>query len=175
MGTVEHRVLPQKSKGKNVSPIVPLTALKNQKASRGRGSACAAGGCIGVENLGVPNPRRTGTGAIRWELLINSHLSAPQAQCVWHFACPVLRGFGALRFSHIAADARRTHRPPAPVRFRPPIPLYRIFSLISLLLLSICVRIVAEIVSPSKPKGNPKTGLEGNRTALILQDGVTRP
>ena len=83
----------------------------------GRWSVCAAGGCFDVENLSVPKPLRTGTGAIHQECLMHSRFSAPQAQCVWHFACPVLRDFGALRFSHIAADARRTHRPPAPVRF----------------------------------------------------------
>ena len=46
--------------------------------------------CVGRlerrENLSVPKPLRTGTGAIRQEFLINSHLSAPQAQCGKHFA-----------------------------------------------------------------------------------------
>ena len=42
---------------------------------------CAAGGCKEAENLSVPKSLRTGTGAIRQEFLINSRLSAPQAQC----------------------------------------------------------------------------------------------
>ena len=70
-----------------------------------------------VETLNVPKPRRTGTGAIRSESFMLSQLSAPQAQCVWHFACPVLRGFGTLRVSHIFADARRTHTPAVPDSF----------------------------------------------------------
>ena len=44
--------------------------------------ACAAGGCKDAENLTVPKPLRTGTGAIRQEFLINSRLSAPQASGV---------------------------------------------------------------------------------------------
>ena len=76
-----------------------------------------AGGCKDMENLTVPKPLRTGTGVIRKELLINSLLSTPQAQCGKHFACPVLRSFGALRFSHDFSDARRPHIPPAPGRF----------------------------------------------------------
>ena len=52
-----------------------------------------AGGCKNMENLNVQKPLRTGTGAIRQEFFINSRLSAPQAQCEKHFACPVLRGF----------------------------------------------------------------------------------
>ena len=47
---------------------------------------CATGGCKEAENLSVPKSLRTGTGAIRQELLINSRLSAPQAQCGKHFA-----------------------------------------------------------------------------------------
>ena len=39
---------------------------------------CTAGGCGEAENLSVPKHLRTGTGAIRQELLINSRLSAPQ-------------------------------------------------------------------------------------------------
>ena len=70
-----------------------------------------------VETLNVPKPRRTGTGAIRSESFMFSQLSAPQAQCLWHFACPVLQGFGTLRVSHIFADARRTHTPPVPDSF----------------------------------------------------------
>ena len=70
-----------------------------------------------VETLNVPKPRRTGTGAIRSESFMFSQLSAPQAQCLWHFACPVLQGFGTLRVSHIFADARRTRMPPVPLRF----------------------------------------------------------
>ena len=92
---------------------VSWRVAKRTKAARGRWYAWTAGGCSDVENLTVPKPLRTGTGAIRQEFFINSRLSAPQAQCVWHFACPVLRGFGTLRFSHIAADARRPRIPPA--------------------------------------------------------------
>ena len=90
---------------------------KRTKAGRGRWEACTAGGCKDVENLTVPKPLRTGTGAIRQELLINSHLSAPQIRCVQHLICPVLRGFGTPRFSHVPADARRTRLPPAPACF----------------------------------------------------------
>ena len=52
---------------------------KRTKAVRGRWYACTAGGWKDAETLNVPKPLRTGTGAIRQELLINSHLSAPQA------------------------------------------------------------------------------------------------
>ena len=45
-----------------------------------------AGGCNDVENLSIPKSLRTGTGAIRQESFMLSQLSAPQAQCVWHFA-----------------------------------------------------------------------------------------
>ena len=72
MGTVEHRVLPQKSKGKNVSPIVPLTALKNQKASRGRGSACAAGICSGVRKSQRSEPPEDGSGEVPHALSLRS-------------------------------------------------------------------------------------------------------
>ena len=72
MGTVEHRVLPQKSKGKNVSPIVPLTALKNQKASRGRGSACAAGICSGVRKSQRSEAPEDGSGEVQHALSLRS-------------------------------------------------------------------------------------------------------
>ena len=72
MGTVEHRVLPQKSKGKNVSPIVPLTALKNQKASRGRGSACAAGICSGVRKSQRSEAPEDGSGEVLHALSLRS-------------------------------------------------------------------------------------------------------
>ena len=75
---------------------------------------CTAGGCKDAETLNGSKHLRTGTGAIRRELLINSHLSAPQAQCEKHFACPVLRHFEPFRVSRAFANARRTHRPPAP-------------------------------------------------------------
>ena len=88
--------------------------LKRTKAGRERWHGCSAGGCRKVENLTIPKPLRTGTGAIRQESFMLSHLSAPQTQGVWPFVCPVLRGSGTLRFSHTSADARRTHRPPAP-------------------------------------------------------------
>src|SRR5699024_11448212 len=55
------------------------------------------------------------------ESFMLSHLSAPQAQCEKHFACPVLRSLGMLRFSHFPADARRSRIPPAPGHFRPPL------------------------------------------------------
>ena len=42
------------------------------KSSQRRGGACPWDGCKVVENLSVPKPLRTGTGAIRQELLINS-------------------------------------------------------------------------------------------------------
>ena len=42
---------------------------------------------------------RTGTGAIHQECFMHSRFSAPQAQCVWHFACPVRRAFCPLRIS----------------------------------------------------------------------------
>src|SRR5699024_11730606 len=64
MGTVENKALPQKSKDKNVSPIVPITALKNQKASRGRGSACAAGICSGVRKSQRSEPPEDGQGEV---------------------------------------------------------------------------------------------------------------
>ena len=75
-------------------------------------AACVwAGGCKGAENLTVPKPRRTGTGAIRQEFLINSRLSAPQAPGVKPFACPARRDSRALRFSRTFADARpHAHR-----------------------------------------------------------------
>ena len=38
---------------------------KRTKTFRGRWEACAAGGCRDVENLDLPKPLRTGTGAIR--------------------------------------------------------------------------------------------------------------
>ena len=42
---------------------------------------------------------RTGAGAIHQECLMHSRFSAPQAQCLWHFACPVRRAFCPLRIS----------------------------------------------------------------------------
>ena len=83
-------------------------------------------GGVGRESRGLLQRRgdsrlqsafRAGTGAIRSESFMLSQLSAPQAQCLWHFACPVLQGFGTLRVSHIFADARRTRMPPVPLRF----------------------------------------------------------
>mgnify|MGYP001623807726 CR=1 FL=1 len=59
---------------------------KRTKSARGRWSACTAGGCNDVENLSIPKSLRTGTGAIRQESFMLSRLSAPQAQCVKHFA-----------------------------------------------------------------------------------------
>ena len=91
--------------------------VKRTKADRNRWHVCSARGCIKVENLTIPKPLRTGTGAIRQESFMLSHLSAPQAQCEKHFACPVLRSLGMLRFSHFPADARRTHMPSVPVSF----------------------------------------------------------
>ena len=87
---------------------------KRTKEARGRWSACTAGGCNDVENLTVPKSLRTGTGTIRQESFMLSRLSVPQTPGVKPCVCPVLRGFGPLRFSHIVADARRTRRPPAP-------------------------------------------------------------
>ena len=87
------------------------------KAASGRWHAWTAGGCSDVENLTIPKSLRTGTGAIHQEIFMISRFSAPQAQCGQHFACPVLRDFGMLRFSHIAADARRPRIPPAPACF----------------------------------------------------------
>ena len=87
---------------------------KRTKSARARWEAWTAGGWKDAENLIVPESLRTGTGAIRQESFMLSHLSAPQAQCVRHFAWPVLRNFGTLRFSRIFSDARRPRLPPAP-------------------------------------------------------------
>ena len=54
------------------------------------------GGCKEPENLTVPKPLRTGTGAIHQECFMHSRFSAPQTQGVWPFVCPVLRGSGTL-------------------------------------------------------------------------------
>ncbi len=67
----------------------------------------AGDGCGGMENLNGAAARRTGTGAIRQECLMHSRLSAPQAQGMKPFACPVLRAAAPLRFSHTPADAPR--------------------------------------------------------------------
>ena len=67
--------------------------------TRGRWYAWTAGDCKDMENLTVPKPLRTGTGVIRKELLINSLLSTPQAQCGKHFAWSARKGFCALRVS----------------------------------------------------------------------------
>ena len=72
MGTVENKALPQKSKDKNVSPIAPLTALKNQKASRGRGSACAAGICSGVRKSQRSETPEDGSGEVPHALSLRS-------------------------------------------------------------------------------------------------------
>ena len=70
-----------------------------------------------MENLGVPKPLRTGTGAIQQESFMLSRFSAPQTPGGKPCVCPVLQGFGAPRFSHSFADARRTPIPPAPDSF----------------------------------------------------------
>ncbi len=75
-----------------------------------RGPAGAADGCEDGEILNGSVLWRTGTGAIRQEFLINSRLSAPQAQDVKSFACPVRQGAEPLRVSPIFADVRRTGR-----------------------------------------------------------------
>ena len=72
MGTVENKALPQKSKDKNVSPIAPPTALKNQKASRGRGSACAAGICSGVRKSQRSEAPEDGSGEVLHALSLRS-------------------------------------------------------------------------------------------------------
>ena len=72
MGTVENKALPQKSKDKNVSPIAPPTALKNQKASRGRGSACAAGICSGVRKSQRSEAPEDGSGEVPHALSLRS-------------------------------------------------------------------------------------------------------
>ena len=88
-------------------------------ANGGRKTPCAGGirvrrAAAGeVENLSVPEPPGSGTGAIRRELLINSHLSAPQTPGLMPCVCPGPDGPGMLRFSHLPADARRTRMPPA--------------------------------------------------------------
>ena len=76
-----------------------------------------AGGCGNAENLNVPEVFRTGTGAIHQEIFMISRFSAPQAQDVKSFACPVRNTSGALRFSRAPADARQIHQPPAPPAF----------------------------------------------------------
>lgn len=82
---------------------------------------CVCGNCCGnAENLNVPKPLWTGTGALRQEFLINSCLSAPQAPGWQPCACPVRRGFGTSRFSRISADAAaHAHHPPASSRRLP--------------------------------------------------------
>ena len=67
-----------------------------------------------VETLNVPKPRRTGTGAIRSESFMLSQLSAPQAQCVWHFACPARKPPCRQEVPSGATDARRTHTSAVP-------------------------------------------------------------
>ena len=79
--------------------------------------AGAAGGCGRGEILNVPGVFRPGTGAIRRERLIRSLFSAPQAPGVKPFACPGRNDPGALRFSHIPSDARRTRQPSSPLFF----------------------------------------------------------
>ena len=87
---------------------------KRTKSALDGWHTCTAGGCRKTENLTAPEPLGSGTGAIRQESFMLSHLSAPQAQCVRHFAWPVLRNFGTLRFSRIFSDARRPRLPPGP-------------------------------------------------------------
>ena len=60
-------------------------------ASGGRKNPCAGGirvwraAADEAENLSVPKPLLTGTGAIHQECLMHSRFSAPQSQCVQHF------------------------------------------------------------------------------------------
>ncbi len=69
--------------------------------------------CGEAENLSVPQAFRTGTGAIHQEIFMISRFSAPQAQDMKSFVCPVRNACGTLRFSHLPTDARQTHKPPA--------------------------------------------------------------
>ena len=92
---------------------------KRTKAARGRWHTCTAGGCGKTENLTVPGPLGPGTGAIRQESFMLSHLSAPQTPGLKPCVCPGPDGSGMLRFSHLPADARRTRMPPAQGVFRP--------------------------------------------------------
>ncbi len=85
-----------------------------------------AGGCGNVENLSAPEVFRPGTGAIRQEVRITSRLSAPQSLDGWSKDCPGRNASGALRFSHISADARRPHAPPSFAPAAEPPPMLRL-------------------------------------------------
>ena len=98
--------------GKRQMPRTPLVSRQTLPEASGAVSVQRAAAEHG-EILNGQKALRTGTGAIHQECFMHSRFSAPQAQCVWHFACPVLRCFGTLRFSHAAADARRTRMPHA--------------------------------------------------------------
>ena len=83
------------------------------KAGQGMRPVCAGDIWKDAETLNVSKHRRTGAGAIHQEIFMISRFSAPQAQDMKSFACPVRNACGTLRFSHLPTDARQTHKPPA--------------------------------------------------------------
>ena len=93
----------------NVQPF----GVRRTKNSLNGWHTCTAGGCGKTENLTVPGPLGPGTGAIRQESFMLSHLSAPQTPGLKPCVCPGPSGLGTLRFSRLPADARRTRMPPS--------------------------------------------------------------
>ncbi|MFR3139658.1 MAG: hypothetical protein ACLTPC_06670 [Lacrimispora saccharolytica] len=84
--------------GKRQMPRTPLVSRQTLPEASGAVSVQRAAAEHG-EILNGQKALRTGTGAIHQECFMHSRFSAPQAQCVWHFACPVRRAFCPLRIS----------------------------------------------------------------------------
>ena len=84
--------------GQRQTPCTPLESCQTIPKASGAVSVRRAAAEHG-EILNGQKALRTGTGAIHQECFMHSRFSAPQAQCVWHFACPVRRAFCPLRIS----------------------------------------------------------------------------
>ena len=71
--------------GKRQMPRTPLVSRQTLPEASGAVSVQRAAAEHG-EILNGQKALRTGTGAIHQECFMHSRFSAPQAQCVWHFA-----------------------------------------------------------------------------------------
>ena len=71
--------------GQRQTPRTPLVSRQTLPEASGAVSVQRAAAEHG-EILNGQKALRTGTGAIHQECFMHSRFSAPQAQCVWHFA-----------------------------------------------------------------------------------------